>query len=550
MGAGRHGPPPASRRGDAGALVACSGSGWHLLLPVQLPNNEASKALCKGLLHALADRCNNEQARIDTTTYNASRICRLYGTCTRKGEPTADRPHRQSWLVGLAAGEAISRPTPEQCGQQIAGLLARWKRAEEIRKGRPAGRGDMKAYGKKALQSELGNLAGAAVGDRNNQLNNSSLRLGELVAAGLLDQEAAEEGLIATATDMGLEASEIVSTIRSGMAKGLTQPRQPAERNGTHRPAPRAANAAPAIAAEHAVPVYDPADICTYHDLVRAGAEISWLWEGWIQRGILNVIGAEPGTGKTRFTADLIRRVAHGIPWPDGQIMAVSKSERSLWVLADNHHDEIVSLCRAFHIEESILVNATRSEPYGGVLLETIDDLMELEGRIKAAKPLFVVIDTVGNSTDRNLAKSEDAKAYYQPLQVIARRNQVAILCLTHLNAAGGLLGRRVLEKVRCAMRIEKPDPGQPNRRRLEVVKSNSKTPQALGVTMGDAGNEYDGQPPERAPDGRFGGGEPVRLNEMKAWLTDRLQTRSAARFRTVERGRKGRIRQKTSLSW
>src|SRR5262249_61615309 len=112
-------------------------------------------------------------------------------------------------------------------------------------------------------------------------------------------------------------------------------------------------------------------------------------------------------------------------------------------------------------------------------------------------------------------------------LQVTARKFRCAVLALTHLNATGHFLGRRVMEKVRLAMRMSCPE-GQPEgreRRRLEVVKSNSKVPAPLGVTMGDRGNDYDANPPEdpqqeAGPTGRSA----PRLQECSAWLESRLQ--------------------------
>ena len=230
-------------------------------------------------------------------------------------------------------------------------------------------------------------------------------------------------------------------------------------------------------------------------DLARAGAEVRWLWKGWIQCGVLTALAAEGGTGKTRFCADLLRRIRHGLPWPDGQPMELPRDSVALWVVADNHHDEMVSLARAFGIEDAIAINSWADDPYGGVALDSEDDLRDLEQRIIEVKPVMVVVDTVGNATDRNLSRQEDAKAFYQPLQVLARRHGTVMMALTHLNAAGKFLGRRVLEKVRVAIRMEKPDPKDP-RRALSVPKTNSQVPPSLGVTMGDGGNEYDDHPP------------------------------------------------------
>lgn len=270
----------------------------------------------------------------------------------------------------------------------------------------------------------------------------------------------------------------------------------------------------------------DPADVATIDDLARAGASVRWLWTGWIPLGVLTAIAAPGGTGKTRFCADLVRRIRHGHAWPDGQPLSLPASSLVLWVVADNHHDEMVSLCNAFGIADVVRVNAHPSEPYGGVALETAQDYADLESRIDAVRPVLVVVDTVGNATDKNLSRQEDAKAFYWPLQVIARKYDTAVLCLTHLNATGQFLGRRVLEKVRVALRLEQPDPDA-EKRRLEVYKTNSKKPAALGVTMGDRGNEYDDQPPEKAGEapepGRRRGRLSYEVNQAMDWLRGQL---------------------------
>ncbi len=270
-----------------------------------------------------------------------------------------------------------------------------------------------------------------------------------------------------------------------------------------------------------------PEDVAGLSDLKKAGAHTEWVWKGWIQRGVVIAFAAEGGTGKTRATMDLVRRVSHGLPWPDNQ-PALKWDGRTvaLWVVGDNHHNEMVTLGEAFGTTDRVKVNTHPSDPWGGVSLETVEDLTLLERRIAACKPLFVVIDTVGNTTDKNLSKQEDAKAYYAPLQVIARRHNVVMLCLTHLNGAGKLLGRRALEKVRVAWRMSAETINDHTcRRRLEVSKSNSQYPQALGVTMGDGGNEYDDDPPpppeerENAP-----AGPSQAVQKCMEWLAGALK--------------------------
>jgi hypothetical protein len=275
-------------------------------------------------------------------------------------------------------------------------------------------------------------------------------------------------------------------------------------------------------------PVRSLDDVATIEDLEKAGSQVTWLWEGWIPSGVLTAVAALGGTGKTRFCADLLRRVRHGLPWPDGKPMTLPPDSLALWVVSDNHHDEMVTLSRAFDIVPSVRINAWKQDPFAGVCLETAEDLADLDARIRAVRPAFVVIDTVGNSTDKSLSKQEEAKAYYFPLQVLARRHRCAILCLTHLNAGGGFLGRRVLEKVRVALRMEQPDPAD-DKRRLEVHKTNAKRPLPLGLVMGDRGNDYDGDPPSAPQEQSL----PAKVQEAVDWLRERL-TLGAAKVGAV----------------
>jgi hypothetical protein len=269
-----------------------------------------------------------------------------------------------------------------------------------------------------------------------------------------------------------------------------------------------------------------PEDVAGINDLKAAGARTEWVWKDWIQKAVLTAFAAEGGTGKTRATMDLVRRVRHRLPWPDGSDMIEwTGNTIALWVVGDNHHAEMVTLCEAFDTTDCVKINAHPADIYGGVSLENIEDLMLLEKRIAVVKPLMVVIDTVGNTTDKNLSRQEDAKAYYQPLQIIARRQNVSILCLTHLNAGGKVLGRRVMEKVRQVWRMSAETVNDHTcRRRLEVIKSNNPYPQALGVTMGEVGNEYDTNPPPSPEDREKANAGPSQATkECAEWLAEYL---------------------------
>jgi hypothetical protein len=88
----------------------------------------------------------------------------------------------------------------------------------------PAG-GDGSRYAATALAGELDRVRSAVTGTRNNTLNRAAYSLGQLVAAGLLDDATVVRELASAAAVCGLDPVEARLTIRSGMASGQRSPR-------------------------------------------------------------------------------------------------------------------------------------------------------------------------------------------------------------------------------------------------------------------------------------------------------------------------------------
>jgi hypothetical protein len=80
-------------------VVGDSGNGAHLLYRIDLPNNQESLELARGVLEALAFKFSDEAVSLDTGVHNAARIWKLYGTTARKGDDIEERPHRVSRLL-------------------------------------------------------------------------------------------------------------------------------------------------------------------------------------------------------------------------------------------------------------------------------------------------------------------------------------------------------------------------------------------------------------------------------------------------------------------
>jgi hypothetical protein len=92
---------------DAGwpdPIYGMSGNGCYLIYAIDLPNDPESTELVRNVLKALAHEHDTPSATVDTTTFNASRIAKIFGTVARKGDDLRgvagipDRPHRTAWF--------------------------------------------------------------------------------------------------------------------------------------------------------------------------------------------------------------------------------------------------------------------------------------------------------------------------------------------------------------------------------------------------------------------------------------------------------------------
>ena len=107
-----------------------------------------------------------------------------------------------AWLLELLSATANSDPTPPVLVDVGSG------------------------YAERALESELVVLLDAPQGERNNCLNISAMKMGQLVGAGLLEENDVRQRLQHAAQAIGLDPDEIGPTVASGMRKGKSEPRR------------------------------------------------------------------------------------------------------------------------------------------------------------------------------------------------------------------------------------------------------------------------------------------------------------------------------------
>ena len=107
-------------QGCTSLVLADSGNGAHILLPVDLLNDDDSTRLVKRILEAVALKFDTVQVHVDTCVHDASRLTRLYGATNCKGPHTAERPRRRPQILSSMPNslEPVSREVLEQLAAQ------------------------------------------------------------------------------------------------------------------------------------------------------------------------------------------------------------------------------------------------------------------------------------------------------------------------------------------------------------------------------------------------------------------------------------------------
>lgn len=113
-------------------IYSHSGNGYHLLYPIELTEVSKAKDVIKLLLKLLSEKFSNVHAKIDTVVSNPSRITKLTGTVSKKGESTEERPHRTSRLI--EAPDEVNRTEFSKVKALVSKLQQQINKSSTIKK--------------------------------------------------------------------------------------------------------------------------------------------------------------------------------------------------------------------------------------------------------------------------------------------------------------------------------------------------------------------------------------------------------------------------------
>lgn len=288
----------------------------------------------------------------------------------------------------------------------------------------------------------------------------------------------------------------------------------------------------------------EPIHYPTLAELAATLPPVRWLWPGWIPRGMVSLLGAYQGTGKSYFVMDLARIVIHGGPWPDGT--PAEKVGKVIYVDAEAipqvNNERAVKLQLNRH--QLYLLMPTAGEIFDLTAAKWQDRLTDMVG---ALRPELIIIDSYSSISSSGQNSVEDTSRLLAYLTGLADMADCGFLVLHHLRKPGGgqlsLPGMSVHDfrgsgnitaMARSVMGLSVIQNGRQfslnGPRRLDLVKTNlGPYPDALGIEMKTEGDlvqfTYGAAP-------SFDGGDAEP--DPAEWLVDYLETNGATAFRDL----------------
>lgn len=276
------------------------------------------------------------------------------------------------------------------------------------------------------------------------------------------------------------------------------------------------------------------------HEVSDEIPPIVWCWRNWVPRGMVTMLAAAPGTGKSLMALDLARRVmTPEQPWPDGT--DILKNGAVIYIDAEGVPQLHNERARDWQMDTRKFYLLPDPLNAGVESVDLTDDgwrdrLIEMTDAIK---PELVVIDSLGDVNSKGENNVEDVRELLNWLTRYAFDFQCGLVIIHHLRKRSGsafmdLMSQddvrgsgHIVAKARSLLGLSmiKNADGDDDSdwRRLEVLKTNlCKKPDPIGMELlpglGATPTISYGTAPKAAK-------EPTELDRCMAWLMDVLES-------------------------
>ncbi|MCL4527970.1 MAG: AAA family ATPase [Chloroflexi bacterium] len=287
-------------------------------------------------------------------------------------------------------------------------------------------------------------------------------------------------------------------------------------------------------------PGYRP-NIPSLADIATDLQPIEWVWEGWIPRGLITVLGAVQGAGKSFVAMDLAWRIIHDQGFPNGSPIP-RPGANIIYVDAEMVPQILNERTQHYNLDQSkLFVMLPDPGEMIDLGLERYQD--RLTEMTAVLNPELIIIDSLSSAHTGGQNNVEDIRSLMGYLIRLVSWAKCGLVLVHHirkplgggprminfdpgmedLSGSGYITQQsRVVLGLRVVQTGSEPDANGP--RELKMLKTNlGPIQKSLGFTfaaMGAGGVKlkWDLNAPQPYR-------EPTRLDECKTWLEDLLKT-------------------------
>jgi hypothetical protein len=297
---------------------------------------------------------------------------------------------------------------------------------------RPSGVG----YAATALERECAEVASAASGTRNHQLNAAAFSLGQLVAGGELSEEHVVAALTAAAHRAGLTGLEVPRTIGSGLKSGKMSPRTVPERllvplgTGAAHVGTHPAHTDPEPEPDEADLVRTHLPRLDWHALWADEDAEEWIVEPLIPARRLVALYSAPKVGKSLLMLELAVAIARGT---EALGFTLDRKRRVLYVDFENDpRGDIRERLTAMGFGPDDLEGLDYLSFPALAALDTANGGEQLLAAVRTYQSEVVIIDTVSRAIQGEENENDTWLSFYRHTGKQLKAAGVALVRLDH----------------------------------------------------------------------------------------------------------------------
>jgi hypothetical protein len=245
-----------------------------------------------------------------------------------------------------------------------------------------------------------------------------------------------------------------------------------------------------------AVPAAEPLRFPSLEEIAAGLPPVTWLWEPWIPLGMLSLLGALPGAGKSFVALYLAWQIIADGAFPDETPVSLTDAT-VIYVDAEAVPQLLNERAQAWGIDRSrlFLMLPEPHEMIDFAYSKHQDQLIEM---VHSIQPALIIVDSLSSITSRGENNVEDVRTILGFLSAIAVDSGCAVLLIHHLRKRGFLPvhvlttddfrgSSHIIAMARSVMGLSivqiGPQPDRNGPRRLEIAKTNlARYPEPLGV--------------------------------------------------------------------